>query len=128
MISEGNVIAVSGSLSLEEEKEAKLIVNAVYKPNSIPEKASGRVSAPMGEKAKSKRNGLFLKFRSADDERIKKATVVTSIFEGDLPLYFYFEDEKKYHLQKKADFVDVNETMLSELKRILGDENVAVIL
>ena len=124
MISEGNVIAVSGTLSLEEEKDAKILANAVYKPNSIPE---AKQTAQPVQKSSSKRKGLFLKFKSADDERIKRATVVTLIFEGDMPLYFYFEDEKKYHLQKRSDFVDVNETMINELKRILGDENVAVI-
>jgi DNA polymerase-3 subunit alpha len=124
MISEGNVIAVSGTLSLEEEKDAKILANAVYKPNSIPE---AKPNTQPVQKTSSKRKGLFLKFKSADDERIKRATVVTSIFEGDMPLYFYFENEKKYHLQKRSDFVDVNETMLNELKRILGDENVAVI-
>ena len=127
MISEGNVIAVSGTLSIEEEKEVKILANAVYKPGSIPERKNAPSKAVPEEKPKSKRNGLFLKFASADDERIEKAKVITSIFEGDMPLYFYFEDEKKYHLQKRSDFVDVNETMLAELKRLLGDSNVAVI-
>ncbi len=127
MISDGGVIAVSGTLSIEEEKEVKILANAVYKPNSIPQRKDAPVKATSEEKPKSKRNGLFLKFKSADDERLKKAKTVTSIFEGDMPLYFYFEDEKKYHLQKRSDFVDVNETMLAELKRLLGDENVAVI-
>jgi DNA polymerase-3 subunit alpha len=127
MISEGNVIAVSGTLSIEEEKEVKILANAVYKPGSIPERKNAPSEAVPEEKPKSKRNGLFLKFASAGDERIEKAKVVTTIFEGDMPLYFYFEDEKKYHLQKRSDFVDVNETMLAELKRILGDSNVAVI-
>ncbi|MBR1761897.1 MAG: DNA polymerase III subunit alpha [Eubacterium sp.] len=128
MIVEGSVIAVSGTLSLEEEKDAKILVNAVYKPNAIPQQAkpSPRQVKPERQQ-KSKRQGLFLKFTSKDDERLEKARVVTSIFEGDMPLYFYFEDEKKYHLQRQSDFVEVNETMLSELRRILGDGNVAVI-
>ena len=127
MISDGNVIAVSGTLSCEEEKGAKILVNAVYKPNSIPEKAQQSGASQPAKKAQSKHRGLFLKFTDANDERIKKAKVITSIFEGELPLYFYFEDEKKYHLQNRSEFVDVNETMLCELRRILGDENVAVI-
>ena len=122
MIETGNVIAVSGTLSLEEEKDAKVLVNAVFKPNSIPEKRpyEKEVSSP------SKRAGLYLKFTSKDDTRIKKASVITSIFDGNLPLYYYFEDEKKYVKQPSSAYVDVNETMLSELKRLLGDKNVAL--
>ena len=127
MISEGGVIAVAGTLSIEEEKGAKILVNAVFKPNAIPEAQQKPVGAQPQKSEKSKRRGLFLKFSSAQDERIKRAKVITSIFDGDMPLYFYFEDEKKYHLQRQSDFVSVNETMLSELKNILGDENVAVI-
>ena len=127
MISEGNVIAVSGTLSTEEDKDAKILVNAVYKPNAIPEQKKQYSSPGKQETQKSKRRGLFLKFSSADDEKIRKARVITSIFEGDMPLYFYFEDERKYRLQSRSDFVDVNKTMLSELKNLLGDENVAVI-
>ena len=68
-----------------------------------------------------------MKFLSADDERIRKASVITSIFDGSLPLYFYYEDTKKYILQPRSAYVDVNDTMLKELKKLLGDKNVAVI-
>ena len=123
MISENNVIAVSGTLSLEEEKDAKILVNAVFKPNSLNAENTERTET----KRKSRRSGLFLKFLSADDERIRKASVITSIFDGSLPLYFYYEDTKKYILQPRSAYVDVNDTMLKELKKLLGDKNVAVI-
>ena len=123
MVENGIVIAVSGTLSIEEEKDPKVLANAVFKPNSKAETKSAPVPK---QTATSKRAGLYLKFKSADDERIKKAEIITSIFEGHLPLYFYFEDEKKYVKQPSSAFVDVNDTMLSELKRLLGDKNVAL--
>ncbi len=129
LISDNNVIAVSGKLTIEEEKDPKILVDNVFKPNQRNTDLSALQSEDK-EKApsKPKRTGLFLKFDNKDDSRIKKAKVVTSIFEGSLPLYFYYADSKKYHLQPRSDFVDVNETMLKELKRILGDKNVAVIV
>lgn len=122
-ISEGNVIAVNGTLSIEDEKEPKILVNTVFKPNP---RAITENTSPTNQK--HKRKGMFLKFSSADDnEVIKKAKIITSIFDGDLPLYFYYEDTKSYELQARECFVDANETMLSELKRILGNKNVVVI-
>ncbi len=123
MLDEGNVIAVSGTLSLEEEKDAKVLVNSVNTPdiNSIP------VSKAPAPETASKRRGLYLRFKSKDDGRLKKAQTITSIFDGTTPLYFYFEDEKKYVRQPASAFVSVNNTMLSELKRLLGDKNVALI-
>ena len=123
MIVEGSVIAVNGTLSLEEEKDAKVLVNSVFKPDA---RAKAEPAAAPVKKA-SKHTGLFLKFSSKDDERLEKAKTVCSIFDGELPLYFYFEDDKSYHLQPRESFVDVNDTMLSELRRLLGDGNVAYI-
>lgn len=127
LIAENNVIAVSGTLSVEEDKDPKILVNSVFKPNSKSQPAPVQPVYEQNSEAKNKRKGLFLKFDSRDDERINKAKIVTSIFDGTMPLYFYYGDEKKYILQRKSDFVDINETMIGELKRILGDKNVAVI-
>lgn len=125
MIAQGNVIALSGTLSVEEEKDPKILVNSVFKPGKLPDSAAA--SSEPAAKKKSSRQGLYLKFTSAEDARRHKAEVITSIFDGSLPLYYYFEDEKKYVRQPSERFVAVNDTMLSELKRLLGSENVAVI-
>lgn len=128
LISNGAVIAVRGTLSVEEEKDPKILVNAVFQPNAagaaaLKQKGGERPQEPA---KKSKHTGLYLKFQSKEDSRLHKAGVITSIFEGQLPLYYYFEDVKKYIRQPQAQWVDVNDTMLGELKRLLGDENVAV--
>ena len=78
------------------------------------------------QKTHSRRKGLFLRFDSADDPRIKKAGVIISIFEGPMPTYFYYKDKKHYELQKSLPSAP-NNTMLSELRRLLGEENVALI-
>lgn len=123
MITKGSVIAVRGTLSVEEEKDPKVLVNSVFIPGEEPVKTD---TAP-AEKKKTSRAGLYLKFGSAEDGRIEKAKVITSIFNGSLPLYFYYEDEGRYHRMPQSEWVDVNPTMLSELRRLLGNDNVAVI-
>ena len=122
LVREGNVIAVSGTLSIEDEKDAKILVNSVFRPGTAPAETKAAE-----KKTSSKRRGLYLKFANADDSRREKAEIITSIFDGDMPLYLYFEDEKKYHHMPRSSSVSVNETMLAELKRLLGDKNVAVI-
>ena len=133
LIIQGNVIAVSGTLSIEDEKDPKVLVNAVFKPNSKAYGATPQATAPQSnahpaQATKKHHRGLFLKFTDENDPRIHKAQVVTSIFDGNLPLYFYYCDTKKYLCRPAGEFVDVNDTMIAELKRILGDDNVAVIL
>ena len=88
---------------------------------------NNKKEAEIHKSAKSKKCGLYLRFNCASDKNINKAKIITSIFEGDLPLYFYYLDEKRYEKMKSEDFVSVNKTMLDELKRLLGNENVALI-
>ena len=122
LVREGDVIAVSGTLSVEDEKDAKILVNSVFKPGSVPPQPQKKATVKQ-----SKRRGLYLKFESKDDPRIEKANIILSIFDGDVPLYFYYLDEQKYHRMPSGNSVSVNDTMLGELRRILGDKNVAVI-
>ncbi|MCD7722352.1 MAG: DNA polymerase III subunit alpha [Clostridiales bacterium] len=123
LLGAGAVITVTGSISVEEEKEVRLIANSI---SGEPTAAAGQKPAERGAQRKEKRRGLFLRFESRQDANIAKVQNLTSIFDGAYPLYFYYIDEKKYELRPKAEFVALNDTMLGELKRILGSANVAV--
>ena len=79
------------------------------------------------EPHKKKKAALYLRFKNENDENIILAKRVTDIFDGNIPLYFYYTDDKRYVLQPRECFVEVNNTELKELKRILGDENVVFV-
>ncbi|MCR5207953.1 MAG: DNA polymerase III subunit alpha [Eubacterium sp.] len=125
LLKNGSVIAVSGTLSIEEEKDPKVLANKVCRPEELSAAPVNTQTAPPRKSAKHA--GLYLKFSSKNDVRINKAKTITSIFEGGFPLVFYYMDEGKYHRLPQSEWVDVNATMVSELKRLLGVENVAVI-
>jgi len=119
---DGNVITVSGNLSLEEEKDAKIIANVI----SPPPNNNTDTSAPKAPK-KHKHTGLFLRFENKNDENIRLVKRVTAIFEGQIPLYFYYKDSGKYELQPRNEFVEVNNTEINEIIRILGRDNVVYV-
>lgn len=123
------VITVKGTLSVEEEKEPKILANVI---SSAPDMNASACPEEISEQAsvnhkKGKHRGLFLRFENENDPRMEKAKVIASIFEGDFPLYFYYKDKKHYELQSRECFTQPNDTMLSELARLLGAENVAFI-
>lgn len=127
-IAEGKVITVTGALSLEEEKDAKILANTIDGPptaQTLPLTAHAAV-LPAEEK-RHKHRGLFLRLDSQTDPRLHKAQVVTSIFDGPEPLWYYYKDTGRYVRAPQQDFVSVNPTMLAELKRILGHDNVVYI-
>ncbi len=129
LIYDGSIISVEGTLSLEEEKDAKVLAGVISRPPTNANTSKNETVVHQNSSAdtpqkKKKKQALYLRFNSKNDERIALAKRVTTIFDGTIPLYFYYIDSKSYELQPREDFVEVNETELSELKRILGDENV----
>ncbi len=124
-IYEGSVISVSGNLSVEEQKDAKILAEEITAPPS--ENMVNKSNDDAAKKVKKRRHGLFLRFNNENDPNIKLVKRVTSIFEGTVPLYFYYIESSRYELQSSEDFVEVNETELNELKRILGEENVVYV-
>lgn len=119
LVYEGSIICINGTLSLEEEKDAKVLADFI---GEAPTEHTAKKQS--SEPKKKRKSALYLRFNNKNDERILLAKRVTSIFDGTIPLYFYYIDSREYELQPRADFVEVNKTELDELKRILGDENV----
>lgn len=116
MIQVGNVIVVSGTVSCEEEKEPKILVNSVLNP-------------PVNiEQKKKKRRGLFLNFESQDDENINRALSIMSTHKGSIPLYFHYDDTKKYQIRNQSEFVTASNGLVESLEEILGSDNVALII
>lgn len=135
-ISNGNVITVQGTVSCEDEKDAKILANVITgapSDNSQPVKKQTYSSVKTIENKtesapkKAKRKGVFIRFKSKNDENILKAMNVIGKYGGEFPLYFYYLDEKKYVLQNKTEHFNYNKKMAEELKSLLGNENVAVI-
>lgn len=123
----GNVIYLCGRLSLREDEEPKIVLDSAALPekliNQTP-KNKNVVSQNQTESAKKVKRGLFIRFSEKNEEKLKKTSNLISIFEGMLPVYYYFEDTKQY--EQSNLFTDYNEPMIRELKNINGDKNVIV--
>lgn len=127
-LSKGNVITAFGTVSCEEEKDAKILVNVITgAPNDKSRPVRKTVDAKKEEPAKTKRHGVFLRFKTAEDQNIAAAMEIINKYGSSFSLYFYYIDEKKYILQNKTEQRNHNKRMINELKVLLGNENVAVI-
>ena len=114
LLQTGNVVLLSGRLSLREDKEPTVVCERIEPcPKAAPQ-----------EKQKKVRHGLFLRVDSRGSAAEKRALNLLEIFEGNTPARFYYNDTKEY--SKAAVGVDVNEPLLGELRRLLGAENVVL--
>ena len=58
-------------------------------------------------------------------EEVKKTVSLLRIFNGMTPVHFYFNDTKKYQMNCGIT-ADINESLIDELKKILGTGNVVL--
>ena len=148
LLKNGSVVLASGRLSLREEEPPKLLVDrltAAPEPDKLetaaltsthaPQTSSRPISRPQAASAvpmsapaqPSARHGLYLRLPSADSAAWKRAQLVLAVFDGAEPLYLRFQDTGKLVRAPQTLFVALNDVMLTELRRMLGEDNVAVV-
>ena len=116
------VVVINGRVSVKEEENAKLVAERI---TLIDEYSPSAPNAPRPAKEKMARKGMYLKVPSQSSPQFAKVENLLSIFEGQLPVYIYFEDRAQLTLAPRNLWSMEHELLTSELKRILGDENVA---
>lgn len=125
LLREENVVEVHARVSLREDEDAKLICDQVLLPASAKDQSAEK-NAAQRQETRSKRPGLYLRVSSRNSEEYRRAVLLVSIFEGKTPLYLFFEDTHKLNLAPPGMWVDVNEPLLGELRRQIGEKNVAL--
>ena len=74
----------------------------------------------------SLKKGLYIKIPAKESEAYKRANILLSIFEGNFPVYFFFDDQRKLMLAPREYWVDINDVLVKELKNKLGNNNIIV--
>lgn len=118
MFFEGNVMLIHGRVSMREDEDTKIVCEAI-EPCPSEDIVSQQ---PKTERKKAK--GLFLRFDTTSSPQIVLCTRLLAIFDGTVPLYYYFTDKKEYRRNPIGQAIDVNPVLLRELRKILGESNV----
>ena len=103
------------------EREAPKHVSYNERPSSPAPSAPTQSATPK----KDTKRGLFLKVSSAQGQDAVRASKMCSIFEGNIPLYLYYEDTKSYNFSTGI-MTDPTNELLKGLKGLLGDKNVVL--
>jgi len=115
---EGNIVLLRGRISMREDEDTKIVCESVEPCPSENTVAESR--KPEKKKAK----GLFLRFDNAKSPQIEYCRRLLAIFDGNVPLFYYFSDSKEYKKNPLNIGIDVNPVLLRELRKILGEQNV----
>lgn len=118
-VKDNEVVVITGKISVKEEEAAKILVDKIAEiKNYNPER--------MARKKEDFAGGIWLKISSQNSEEYNSCVNLLKIFEGPIPVYMYFEDEKKLKLAPKSMWSQKNLTLKESLGEIIGVENVVI--
>ena len=121
-LGQGGGVSQSGeSQSAARSGQAREGGGRVSPPQKYP---SSTVQANPQYTARAKIKKIYLRVPKIDSPEAKKAKNLIEIFDGETPVSFYDTETKGY-----TDFevsLDATPFVIGELKKLLGDENVAI--
>jgi DNA polymerase-3 subunit alpha len=111
----GAVVKVIGRLSVKEEEV-----------DIICEKISP-VSKHNTKKSSNPKNGLYLKIDSINSPKYSEIKRAVELYKGTTPLYIYETATQKKYLCNESMWVECEDSLLSRMQDLLGEENVVFV-
>ena len=149
LVKSGKPLLFVGRVSAREDEDVKLTVDRVleappvgqplppelhvFKRDGRPQTSRPQPSAPVSKPTappaaeQSPRHGVYLRLPSRECPEWEKIQPVLRYFSGNEPLYLRLTDTGKLLKAPESAFVEAHDELLKELRRLLGDDNVAVV-
>ena len=115
---ENSAVVITGRLSIRDDKDPQIVIN---RARPISDYADGMVE-PEPAPASRRAGTLYLKIPSESDPVYRKIRAIANMFPGDSSVVLYFADTKV----RRGTRCQLAESMLRELKNLLGEGNVVV--
>ncbi|MBQ5810479.1 MAG: hypothetical protein IIW23_02745, partial [Clostridia bacterium] len=123
-LSSGKIIKIGGRLAMREDRSPEIICESVAELDENDAIAPPKAAAKVHSKVK---DGLYLRVKSEDSAEFKRAMKCIEVFDGSSSLCVQFTQSGRVVRDPDGIRVDVNPTLLAELRKILGNENVKYI-
>ena len=117
---ENSAVVITGRLSLRDDKEPQIVINRARPISDFAD--SGSEPQPEPVKTTPKSGTLYLRLPSEEGKLFPKIRAILNMFPGDSGVVLYFADTK----QRRGTRCVIMDSMLTELKNVLGDGNVVL--
>ena len=120
---ENSAVVITGRLSLRDDKEPQIVINRARPISDFADGMGAPEPAPEAPKPESVKQGtLYLKLSGESDPNYRKVRAIVNMFPGDSQVKVFFADTRKMRGAQAT----LDERMLTELKNVLGMENVVI--
>ena len=127
-IKDNAALIVRGRISVRDEKEPQLMADTIrpieeagFMKTAAPRPDAAPQPAPRDASSAAQRK-LWVKLPAADDPRIKRIELILTMFPGQQQMVIYCAREKR----KLTARCVIHDSLVAELKEMLGEENVVV--
>lgn len=110
LIVEGNIVLIKGRVSIKEEEQPKIICEEIK---------------PLKKMHIQK---IYLRVNpNVEEDKIESLFAMLKYFNGDTPVCLFDDAQKKSKVLEREYWVALNDTVVSELKLRLGEDNVKIV-
>ena len=121
-IRENAVVVIDGRLSVREDEASKLLADSIVPIDSYD---PTRLDKGRPDPVKTAARRVFIRLPSRSCPEYAKVINLLEIFDGDMPVIFYLEDVRQTLAAPRRLYASGHPLLFQELKRLLGDHNVA---
>ena len=116
---ENQPVVITGRLSMRDDKDAQIVIN---RARPITDFANVAADEEIKQVPTKLSGTLYLRLPSENDPIFRKIRAIINMFPGEMPAVVFFADTK----QRRGARCTLDSRMITELTRVLGQENVVV--
>ena len=119
-LAENKPVVITGRLSLRDDKEPQIVINRARPMTDFSD--GDNAPEPVEAPPAPKQGTLYLKLPTENSPLFGKIRAILAMFPGENTVVVYFADTK----QRRGSRCALDDRMLQELERVLGQGNVVV--
>ncbi len=120
-LAENAPVVITGRLSMRDDKDPQIVINRARPMTDFSEAVQSELSQKE-DKPRVLEGTLWLKLESQSDPRYGKVRAIVNMFPGNSEVRVFFADIRKMSGARAT----LDSRMITELKNVLGEENVVV--